>query len=319
MRCFGVTILFLTMLAILAFLIIQPVYIAEEVQVSFQKGSTFQDLTTQLHNHNIVQSPFFFSKIAVFFGYDKQILPGTFIFQGWLTTYSIFTRLKNPIQELTTLTIPEGFTYQQIQNRLLQLALADSSSAEVSPTLYQKIIPFDIRSPEGYLFPETYFFHPEISTQAIYKIMLETFVQKLPADFFARCQELQLTPNEVITLASIVEKEAIFDEEKPTIAGVYFNRLKRNMLLQADPTVQYALGKHRKKLYYKHLEVDSPYNTYKYKGLPPTPIANPGTAAINAVLHPENNDYLYFFADGHGKHIFSHSYQEHLRKQRHYR
>ena len=124
---------------------------------------------------------------------------------------------------------------------------------------------------------------------------------------------------QILILASIVEKEAQFDEEKPTIASVYLNRLEVDMKLQADPTISYILeqkGKKRKKIYYKDLKIDSPYNTYLYKGLPPTPICTPSKSAIKAVLEPEETDYFYFFASGGGKHTFSQTYSQHLSRQR---
>jgi UPF0755 protein len=134
-----------------------------------------------------------------------------------------------------------------------------------------------------------------------------------------RAKELGFTTHQVITLASIVEGEAMYEDEKPRIAGVYLNRLKRNMPLEADPTIQYIIPDGPRRLYYKDLTIQSPYNTYLNKGLPPGPVNNPGKSSILAVLYPEKHKFLYFVSDGRGRHVFSKTYVEHLTAVRRYR
>jgi len=154
---------------------------------------------------------------------------------------------------------------------------------------------------EGYLFPDTYVFPDGETARAAIDAMVRRFEQVWKPEWTARLDTLHMSRNDVMALASIVEKEARLGPERPVIAAVYSNRLQHGMLLQADPTVQYALGKHVARVYYKDLEVESPYNTYKHKGLPPGPIASPGRSSIEAALYPANVPYEFFvaFPDGH--------------------
>ncbi|RUM87517.1 MAG: endolytic transglycosylase MltG, partial [Thermodesulfatator sp.] len=170
-------------------------------------------------------------------------------------------------------------------------------------------------SVEGFLFPDTYYLVKGLAPGEIIRIMVRRFWE-VWRKYEARARELGVSVYEVVTLASIVEKEAVLSREKPLIAAVYWNRLRRGMPLQADPTVRYALKRFRGRLYYKHLRVDSPYNTYRYPGLPPTPIANPGEESLRAVLYPARVPYLYFVSRGDGSHKFSTTYREHLRAVR---
>ena len=168
---------------------------------------------------------------------------------------------------------------------------------------------------EGYLFPATYQYHAGITAEEVVAMLTERFEAVWTADLLARADELGLSVHEAITLASIVETEARVAAEQPVIAGVFLNRLAVGMPLQADPTVYYAVGLPRTEtLLDEHLDVDSPYNTYRYPGLPPGPIAAPGEGAIRAVLYPETHDYYYFVAkyDGSGEHYFATTYEEHL-------
>jgi len=166
---------------------------------------------------------------------------------------------------------------------------------------------------EGYLFPDTYHVPRGLSEQSLLTLMVRNFQKRYSADMATRAQQLDLTQHEVVTLASLVEKEAQIDAERPLIAAVFHNRLRRGMRLQCDPTVIYALGERFDgNLRKDDLQIDSPYNTYRYAGLPPGPIANPGQRALEAAINPAAVDYLYFVAtrDG-GRHIFSKSLQEH--------
>lgn len=167
---------------------------------------------------------------------------------------------------------------------------------------------------EGYLFPATYDYHTGATADEIVAMLSARFQEAWTAELASRAEEVGLSVHDVITLASIVETEARVAAEQPTIAGVYLNRLAVEMPLQADPTVYYALGLPRgARLLYEHLDVDSPYNTYMYPGLPPSPIAAPGEGAIRAVLYPEQHDYYYFVAkgDGSGEHYFGRTLDEH--------
>jgi len=203
-------------------------------------------------------------------------------------------------------TIPEGFSLSQIENAVnAKLGTSpDSFDAVVRDTALLHRLDVPTQTIEGYLFPDTYTFQDGTTARVAVETMVRKFEQVWKPEWTARLDTLHLSRNDVMALASIVEKEAKMPEERPVIAAVYLNRLKTGMLLQADPTVQYALGKHVARVFYKDLEVDSPYNTYKVKGLPPGPIASPGRASIQAALYPANVPYLYFVAYPDGHHEF---------------
>src|SRR6185503_18579324 len=164
---------------------------------------------------------------------------------------------------------------------------------------------------EGYLFPETYLIPEGSGALPIVKRLVAEFERRWKPDWNSQLQRLGMTRHQVMTLASIIEKEARVASERPTISAVYHNRLKRGMLLQADPTVLYALGRHANRVLYRHLEVKSPYNTYRNVGLPPGPIASPGSASIEAALFPSDVRFLYFVAHPDGHHEFTATVREH--------
>jgi UPF0755 protein len=175
----------------------------------------------------------------------------------------------------------------------------------------------DAKSLEGYLLPETYSFYWQPDEQEILERMLDGF-KRFYTDSLAEQQEqLDVTQLEILTLASIVEAESGMDGERPIIAGVYWNRLRKRMRLEADPTIQYALGE-EKRLRFKDLNVDSPYNTYRHSGLPPGPINNPGKSSILAALFPQRHAFLYFVATGTGGHRFAKNYSDHQKNIRQY-
>jgi UPF0755 protein len=169
---------------------------------------------------------------------------------------------------------------------------------------------------EGFLFPDTYFFEQRIAAPQVIDRMIHRFHEKEPKDLLSQGKAMRLSYLQVVTLASLVEKEARVPDERPLIAGVYLNRLHKHMRMEADPTVQYALGGWKPQLTYKDLDVDSPYNTYRHAGLPPGPICNPGLASLEAASHPAQTDMLFFFAEGGGKHRFSKDYKEHMAAQK---
>jgi UPF0755 protein len=172
---------------------------------------------------------------------------------------------------------------------------------------------------EGYLMPNTYQFYWQTDEEEIIKIIVQEFWKVYNDTFIRRTESLGLTVNEVITMASIVEAETNIASERAVVAGVYYNRIKRKMLLQADPTIQYLLDDGPRRLKYKDLQIESPYNTYRNVGLPPGPVNNPGRDAIIAALYPANHSYLYFVASGGGGHLFSSNYSKHQSAVQKYR
>jgi len=214
---------------------------------------------------------------------------------------------------VSVVTIPEGFTLAQIEPLLTaKLGVArDSVLAAVSDTALLTRLDVPTSTVEGYLFPDTYFFPPGTSARVATQAMVRRFEQRWRPEWGARLDTLGVSRHDLLTLASIVEREAKKPEERAVIAAVYWNRLRKGMLLQADPTVQYALPEYQKRLLTKHLAVKSRYNTYKYPGLPPGPIASPGVASIRATLYPANAPFLYFVAHPDGHHEFRVKLEEH--------
>jgi UPF0755 protein len=212
-----------------------------------------------------------------------------------------------------TVTVPEGFaisTIVPLLSRALELP-RDSLDIAVRDSALRAELGVPTRTLEGYLFPDTYSFPAGTSARDVVRAMVRRFEQAWPAEWDGRLAEVGMTRHQVVTLASIVEKEARLAEERAVIAAVYRNRLRIGMALQADPTVQYALGRHTARVLYKDLEIDSPYNTYKYPGLPPGPIASPGAASLEAALFPADVRYLYFVAHPDGHHEFRETFGQH--------
>lgn len=203
------------------------------------------------------------------------------------------------------------FQYAEILERELAV---DSAAFVRAATDTRLLLKLEIDGPsfEGYLFPDTYFFTGTETPEQMIERMVANFRVQIPAETDERIMALGLSLNELIALASIVEWECQIPSEAKIISSVYHNRLKKGMLLQADPTVGYALGKGPSRLYFSDLRVDSPYNTYKYHGLPPGAINNPGRRSIEAALHPATTPYLFFVAQGNGLHAFTSTFEEHL-------
>jgi UPF0755 protein len=234
---------------------------------------------------------------------DREIKAGTYMLhrnEGWNTVLDALRAGKGIVHVVT---IPEGFSLFQIAPLIAsKLSLpTDSVEAAVRDTALLHRLDIPMPTLEGYLFPDTYIFPDGATARTAVDAMVRRFEQVWKPEWTARLDTLHMSRNDVMALASIVEKEARLAQERPVIAAVYTNRLQHGMLLQADPTVQYALGKHVARVYYKDLEVESPYNTYKHKGLPPGPIASPGKPSIEAALYPANVPYEFFvaFPDGH--------------------
>jgi UPF0755 protein len=273
------------------------------VRVTIPPRSSMRVAADSLAKAGVISFPRLFRVYASMRGGDRGIRAGTYALHkdgGW---GYVLGELRSGRAIIHVVTIPEGFSLSQIaatvSTKLSQPVDSVDAAARDTALLHRLDIP--TATAEGYLFPDTYTFMDGTTARTAVDAMVKRFEQVWKPAWTARLDTLHLSRNDVMALASIVEKEARLPEERPVIAAVYMNRLHAGMLLQADPTVQFALGKHVARVYYKDLDVDSPYNTYKYKGLPPGPIASPGRASIEAALFPANVPYLYFvaFPDGH--------------------
>ena len=284
-------------------------------RVSIPAGTSFRAVADSLASAKVIGSPALFRAYASARGADRAIKPGTYEFRRGASWNRVLGTLTSGGARLGSVTIPEGYDLRQITPTLARAlgVPADSVEAAVRDTALLRRLDVPTATVEGYLFPETYTFTPGTTARAAVAEMVALFERRWRPEWNGQLQALAMTRHDAITLASIVEKEARRSEERPVISAVYHNRLKRRMPLQADPTVQYARGTHTARVLYKDLEIDSPYNTYRRAGLPPGPIASPGTPSIAAALFPASVPYLYFVAAPDGHHEFRTTFEEHTR------
>jgi UPF0755 protein len=295
------------------------------VRVVVEPGTTVRQLTRELEARGVVRSALLLEAWLRARGDAGLIQAGTYELRRDVSLAAIADQLVDGRTMLAAVTVPEGLRLEEVALALARSVSFDSAAfvaVASDPALADTLLPdslvgADPLTLEGYLFPETYRVDPAVDPRSLARVMVAQFRREFGPAWRARAESLGMSVHEIVTLASIVEEEARVPEERKTIAGVYWNRLRRGMPLEADPTVQYALGGHRERVLYRDLEVDSPYNTYRNPGLPPGPIASPGRPALEATLYPDSVPYLYFFAIGEGgRHTFSETYAEHLRKRR---
>ena len=255
---------------------------------------------------------------------EGNIIPGRYNLKGIVTIGDLINLITTPSRDRVKVTLLEGWTIEEIADELNRTLEIDTFKFISLCKDYNFVHSLNIDAPsiEGFLFPDTYIFVTSYTEEQIINIMVNQFFHNYDKHIRKKIKHTTLSLREVATMASIIQGEAVFDDEMPTISSVYHNRIRRKMLLQADPTIQYIIPGKNRRLYNKDLKVDSPYNTYKYKGLPPGPINNPGLPALIAAVEPAESKYLYFVADGEGRHIFSQTNDEHnqakhvLRKKR---
>ncbi|MCX6826698.1 MAG: endolytic transglycosylase MltG [candidate division Zixibacteria bacterium] len=307
---------------ILVLLLLSAGYIIYEIYTPIDLGSEkrsliideaapFHKIAGDLQKGGLIKSRHLFRMAAIISHIDTKILPGRYDFTGRVSLYDVLHKFKR--QEIATLllTFPEGLTIYKTASLLAANLQIDSTSfvARAVDTAFTRY-KYNIDGLEGYLFPETYLFWYGIRIDGIIDMMLTQFHRQTAGIFDSLLPDCN-SVKDVLTLASIIEAEAGNNEEMPLISSVYHNRLRDKILLQADPTILYALGGLRRPLTHEDLNIISPYNTYNNGGLPPGPINSPGLAAIKAALHPARTDYGYFVANGSGRHIFSRTLAEH--------
>ncbi len=291
------------------------------IVITISKGMSFQAVCDSLFTSGVIRNKWSFTIAARMLGVTKSIRAGKYLFtSGNSNQQLLYDISKGKSLLVIPVTIPEGWRLVQIARRFQrELGIDAEKFLNIChDTVFIQKNNLTVKSLEGYLLPATYSFNWQTEEEEIVKRMLESMLLFYNDSLKQRQVQLKVTQHEILTLASIVEAEAINDEERSRIAGVYWNRLRKNMRLEADPTVQYALGEERR-LLYRDLDINSPYNTYRRKGLPPGPINNPGKMSILATLYPEEHNYLYFVADGYGGHRFAANYSEHQKNVQLYR
>ncbi|MEW6568932.1 MAG: endolytic transglycosylase MltG [Chloroflexota bacterium] len=296
------------------------------VEIEVAEGETAGEVIARLRASGIINDAFLLRAYLRYRGLDVGIEAGRYRLSGEMTVRGLAEALQTARPLEIQLTVVEGWRLEQIAAAMPSSGLETSSqdflaAARSRPDGYS-FTPFlpDPPSLEGFLFPDTYHLRPEASAGDLVRAMLDNFERRVGDDFRQRFDQHGLTLYQAVILASIVEREAAVAEERPLIASVFLNRLAVGMHLDADPTVQYALGLQPDGIWWKSplssidLEIDSPYNTYRYPGLPPTPIANPGLASLQAVAFPAESPYYYFRAlcDSSGRHAFAVTFEEHL-------
>ncbi len=291
------------------------------VVVTIPRGASFHSVVDSLDRAGVLRSAFTFRIAGRILGYTKQIKVGKYLFAPGMSNLEILSDIEvGKSRLIIAVTIPEGWRMDAIIRKYRRdLGIdADRLEALCTDSAFVHRLGFDGSSLEGYLMPDTYSFYWQTDEREIVERMVEQFRLFYVDSLRARQHELHASLREIVTLASIVEAESGVDNERSAIAGVYWNRLQKGMKLEADPTVQYALGSTPRRLTFRDLQLESPYNTYRRFGLPPGPINNPGRKAILAALYPEHHQYLYFVATGQGGHRFSRSFAEHERAIRLY-
>lgn len=258
------------------------------------------------------------SKNIIFKGYlkyrneGKGIKAGYYELKGNLNMKELIDVLEEGKDKVFRLTIPEGYSVAEIAELLEKMGKINKDKFYKTFNEIEFPYPTPNGNFEGYLYPETYYIPENYDERLILRTLLREFLKKFPPENYPNKEEFY----QKLIMASILEREAKLDKEKPLMASVFYNRIGKGMKLASDATVNFVYNYKKKRMYYKDLEIDSPYNTYKYKGLPPAPISNPSVVSVEAAYNPAKTDYLFFVAKGDGGHFFSKTYREHLEFQR---
>jgi UPF0755 protein len=275
--------------------------------VLIPEGSSGKEIGAILQDAGVVYSKKVFVLAVRLTGSTRRLKTGLYKFFPRKGLVGAFWKVTHGRSEQALITIPEGFTSDDIAKKLASQQIVK----------YNDFLAYvQANKLEGRLFPDTYYFAFAMKAKDAADKMISEYNKHFTPQMAQKARASRLGENGVLTLASIVEKEAMKDEERPLIAGVFMNRLEKRMYLESCATVQYALGEHKARLSYKDTQVDSPYNTYRHIGLPPGPICNPGIASIMAALNPALTDDMFFVAADSGTHVFSRYYSQHLKSKR---
>ncbi len=284
-----------------------------DTRIDIPQGASFGEVTERLGEEGLITSQFSFRLLGKLTKRETRIKPGEYRLNRAMRPMDLLDTLVRGDIVQYPIVIPEGLSSRQIAEvfQTAGLVEAETFMQWVRDEPFIRALGFEGDSLEGYLFPETYHFSKQASPKQILTRIVNQFKTIYEASFHQRADELGMTQKEVVTLASIIEKETAVPVERTTVSAVFHNRLKKKMRLQSDPTVIFSLADFDGNLTRAHLKNNSPYNTYRFSGLPPGPIANPGREAIYAALHPEAVDYLYFVSKNNGTHFFSRTLEEH--------
>ncbi|MFC1529528.1 endolytic transglycosylase MltG [Gemmatimonadota bacterium] len=297
---------------------------SDPVVLVFEPGTILHEIAWELQEAEVIDSARALVVVARLTRTDRAFQAGRFHFPGGQDNLEVLRTLTNGTTASEFVTIPEGLRAHDVAGIIAREADVDSTRfmALITDSLFIAEVlsadgdGFRPSTLDGYLLPETYNIWYRMPAEEVASLMVGQFLELWTTDLSEPAAALGLTRHEVATFASIIEREAASAAERPLISAVFHNRLERGMRLESCATVLYALGRYKRRLYQRDLEVDSPYNTYRNRGLPPGPIANAGAASLRAVVSPAETNYLYFVARGDGTHTFSRTYADHLRAAR---
>ncbi|MBT4753652.1 MAG: endolytic transglycosylase MltG [Candidatus Marinimicrobia bacterium] len=310
----GGIITLLTVISLVILILFWPQPNFESVsKVTIKSGSSLNALSKHLHEKNIISNEQMFCWAVQLMGKEKKIPVGTFRLVETKSNYDIIQQLVYGSPELKKVRLLEGWSVKQIAKQLNDVMGFDIQKILDISHDHKFLRKHNIKasSAEGYLFPDTYLFFDGDTPTSVLDNIVSEYTKFWRDAFRDRARELNMSEHEIVTLASIIEGEAIYNVERPIISGVYHNRLNIGMMLQADPTIQYIIDDGPRRLLNRDLKIESPYNTYKHSGLPPGPINSPGAESLKAALYPEENDFIFFVARGDGYHTFTTNEKDH--------
>lgn len=295
------------------------------VKIEIAEGSSAKSIADKLYEKEIIDSKRKFLNYIEKEKLDQKLKPGEFKFHTSMTLEDVVNTLTKQSTDIVNFTIPEGYEIRQIadllskENILNKKKFKELATSKKYVDEYKKKYYFleNVDTLEGFLFPDTYTVSvktPNIEDYII-NMMLNNFDQKLTPDLVDKGKNLGMNIKEIVTMASIIEREAVLESERELISGVFQNRIRENMKLESCATVQYIIEERKPVLSYSDVKIDSPFNTYMYTGLPPSPIASPGLSSLKAAVNPKETNYKFFVAKGDGSHIFSETYEEHIKAQ----
>jgi len=308
--------------------------ISKFVEFNVERGESVSLMAKKLHDQNLISNEFYFKTYIFLKRANKKVNPGKYELNQKMSIADIAGMVTgNKSSQQQKIVIIEGWNSKQIADYLADLYAKNNASKNVKydelKNDFQEKFLAEVNNPqkynydfladkpkdaslEGYLYPDTYFVYADSNPETVVRKMLDNFGQKINKDVREQIKNKNMTLNQVLTLASIIQKEVKTPEEMKLVSGLYFNRLKADKALESDSTITYVTGNYDSRASATDLQIKSPYNTYTHKGLPPGPISNPSFVAIEAVLNPIESDYMYFITDKNGKAIFSETGQEHV-------
>ncbi len=282
-------------------------------EIKIPEGSTFSHGISILKKEEIIKNEFVFLILSRITRTDRRLRAGYYNLNTSMSPWEVFDHLRKGMIIQYAITVPEGSTLEDIKLKLKSLNLIDDNSWQlVTSKDFLAFLNVDAPSLEGYLYPDTYNLAKGADPKDIFRMMIQKLRENFDQSLKEKAKKLGMNENEILTLASIIEKEAQVDSERPIISAVYHNRLKKKMRLQADPTVVYGIKRISDGITRSDLRRDTPYNTYVKEGLPPGPIASPGIKSIKAALYPADVGYIYFVSKNDGTHYFSRTSEEHM-------